>query len=91
MIVLSQEAETLAAQVASAQRVSIDTAIRLALEAQARATGLAPLLHPRRRMTVAQMAALAEEIADLPLLDTRSPDQIMDDINAPRSSSTVPP
>lgn len=83
MIVLSPETETLAARVASAQRVSIDTAIRLALEAQARTPDAATAPHPRRRMTVAQMAALAEEIANLPLLDTRSPDQIMDDINVP--------
>jgi antitoxin VapB len=37
---------------------------------------------PRRRMTVEQMRALGAEIAALPLLDPRSPAEIMDDLNA---------
>jgi antitoxin VapB len=82
MINLSHETEALAARVAAAQRVSVDMAVRHALEAQARAAGVETSAHPRRRMTVEQMMALGAEIAALPLLDRRSPNEIMDDINA---------
>ncbi len=37
---------------------------------------------PRRRMTVEEMRALGAEIAALPLLDPRSPTEIMEDLNA---------
>ena len=83
MVDLSHETEALAAQLASEQCVSIDTAIRLALEAQARIKGLIPTVRPRRRMTIAQMTEFGVEIAALTLLDSRSPNEIMDDINAP--------
>jgi antitoxin VapB len=33
-------------------------------------------------MTVEQILAVGDEIAAMPLLDTRSPHEIMDDINA---------
>ena len=82
MINLSHETEILAARVAAAQRVSVDMAVRRALEAQARAAGVETGMRPRRRMTVEQMTALGAEIAALPLLDPRSPNEIMDDINA---------
>ena len=63
--------------------VSLDDAIRGALEERARATGvIADARRPRRRMTVEQILAVGDEIAAMPLLDTRSPREIMDDINA---------
>jgi antitoxin VapB len=37
---------------------------------------------PRRRLTVEQMLAAGDEIAALPLLDRRNPQQIMDDMNS---------
>jgi antitoxin VapB len=83
MVNLSHETEVLAAQLASEQCVSVDTAIRLALEAQVRLNGLILTARPRRRMTIAQMTNFGIEIAALPLLDSRSPNEIMDDINAP--------
>ncbi len=82
MINLSQETEALAVRLAAAQRLSVEEAIRQALEAQARAAGIQPEFHPRRRMTVEQMAALGAEIAALPILDARSPAEIMEDLNA---------
>ena len=82
MINLSQETEALAARLAAAQRLSVEEAIRQALEAQARAAGIQPEVRERRRMTVAQMCALGAEIAALPILDARSPNEITDDLNA---------
>ena len=50
---------------------------------RARATGvIADVCRQRRRMTVEQMLAVGDEIAAMPLLDTRSPREIMDGINA---------
>jgi antitoxin VapB len=81
MINLSQETEALAQQLAAAQRLSVEAVIREALEARARAAGVAPEMRPRRRMTVEQMLAVGSEIAAMPLLDPRSPREIIDDIN----------
>lgn len=82
MITLSQETEALAARLAAAQRRSVDDVVRQALEAHARATGVPTDLRQRRRMTAEQMTALGAEIAALPLLDPRTPNEIMDDVNA---------
>lgn len=83
MIDLSQETEKLARRLAEAQHISLDDAIRRALEERARATGvITDVRRPRRRMTVAEMLAVGEEIAAMPLLDKRSPREIIDDINA---------
>ncbi|WP_245434537.1 type II toxin-antitoxin system VapB family antitoxin [Methylocystis rosea] len=70
----------MAERLAAARRVSVDEAVRQALEASARAAGVSPAQR-RRRMTVEQMQALGAEIAALPILDPRSPQEIMDDIN----------
>ena len=77
MINLPQDTEALAARLAAAKRISAGEAIRQALEA-----ALGAMETPRRRMTVEQMRALGAEIAALPLLDPRSPVEIMEDLNA---------
>jgi antitoxin VapB len=82
MISLSQETEALAKRLAAAQHLSVEEVIQQALEAQARAAGVRPEGRPRRRMTAGQMCALGAEIAALPVLDARSPNEIMDDLNA---------
>ena len=83
MIQLSQETETLANRLATAQNLSVEDAIKLALEEKARAAGIAPgPLRPRRRMSVDSMLAVGSEIAAMPVLDARSPREIMDDLNA---------
>ncbi|MGH6839191.1 MAG: hypothetical protein ACREDT_10405 [Methylocella sp.] len=84
MIVLSQETEALAKQLAAAQSLSVDEAVRQGLEEKARAAGVVPEAHrPRRqRMTVEKMLAAGAEIAAMPLLDQRSAREIMDDLNA---------
>lgn len=80
MINLSQETEALAVRLAAVKHISAGEAIRQALEAELRALGTQA--RPRRRMTVEQMRALGAEIAALPLLDPRSPAEIMEDLNA---------
>jgi antitoxin VapB len=84
MVHLSHETEALAKRLAEAQRLSVEDAIRRALEQQAFATGLvAETKQPgRRRMSIEEMLAVGDEIAAMPLLDARSPQQIMDDLNA---------
>ncbi len=82
MIMLSDQTETLARRIAGAQRVSVDEAIRDALEQVARNRHIdVETPQPRRRMTIEEMLAVGDEIAAMPLLDTRSPQQIMDDLN----------
>ena len=82
MINLSHETEALAQRLAAAQRLSVEATIQRALETHARFAGIEQELSPRRRMTVEQMLAFGSEIAAMPLLDQRSPNEIMDDLNA---------
>ena len=83
MISLSQDVETLARRVASAERISVEDAIRRALEDRARAHGVGSDAHRERRLTAEEMMAVGAEIAGMPLLDARSPREIMDDLGAP--------
>jgi antitoxin VapB len=78
MITLSPETESLALEVASRRGVPVDVAVREALAATAAAVRPA-----RRRMTAAQMLAFADGVADLPLLDHRTPQAILDEVNGP--------
>jgi antitoxin VapB len=84
MFYLSRETEALAERLAKAQRLSVEDAIRRALEQQALATGLvAETKQPiRRRMSIEEMLAVGDEIAAMPLLDARSPREIMDELNS---------
>jgi antitoxin VapB len=87
MIHLSQETEALAERLAAAQSLSVDAAIQRALETHARVAGIDPMSSSRRRMIVEQMLAFGAEIAAMPILDRRSPNEIMDDLNSAWSSS----
>jgi antitoxin VapB len=84
MITLSEETEALAKRLAAAQKLSVEDAIRQALEEKARAACVVAETHkPRRpRMSLEEMLAVGAEIAAMPLLDKRSPREIMDDLNA---------
>lgn len=83
MIKLSHETETLAKRLADAQHLSIEDAVRLALEEKARAVGVAgEPMRPRRRMSVEGMLAVGAEITAMPVLDPQSPKEIMDDLSA---------
>jgi antitoxin VapB len=91
MLDLSQETEALARRLAAAQRISIDEAIRQALEERARSAGFALVPEPEKPRgrspedIAARRASLerfAAGIAALPVLDPRSVEEIVDDINA---------
>ena len=57
MIHLSQETEALALRLAAAQRVSVEDAIRQALEARARVAGIMP--EPQKRSMVTPLALMS--------------------------------
>ena len=89
MIALSYGTEALARRLAEAQSVTVDDAIRQALEARARAAGIAPEQRRPRDRSAAAVAAwraridrIVREIAAMPVLDRRSPREIMDDLSA---------
>lgn len=82
MISLSEDVEALARRVAAVERTSVEDTIRQALEDRARAKGVSLVSRGGRRMTADQMVALGAEIAAMPLLDSRSPREIMDELSA---------
>ncbi|HXX82993.1 MAG TPA: hypothetical protein VEN29_03335, partial [Casimicrobiaceae bacterium] len=71
-----------------AQRLTVEDTIRMALEDRARAEDV--VIEPHRRDQSAEAAAarrlrtdkLVETFAALPILDPRSPREIMDELNA---------
>jgi antitoxin VapB len=83
MIDLSRETEALAKQIAAARSISVDEAIRQALQAMASDEGA-----PRDRSRAAIAARVSEvdrivaELTALPLLDRRDPHVIADDLDA---------
>jgi hypothetical protein len=89
MINLSRETEALARRLADAQRVTVEGAVRQALEARAFAAGVivcasrardgSPNAIAARRARISQ---IVQEIAAMPLLDRHSPNGIIDDPHA---------
>jgi hypothetical protein len=89
IIDLSQETEALAQRRADAQRVTVEDAVRQALEARANAAGISvcaglvrdgsPKAIAARRARISQFV---QEIAAMPVLDRRSQSEIIDDLNA---------
>jgi antitoxin VapB len=89
MISLSRETEALAQRLAVAHNVSIDQAIRVAPEEKARAERIVPEPFRSREQTGEAIPArrahtdkFVTDLAAMPILDPRSPDEIMDDLNA---------
>ena len=89
MIELSQETEALARRLASAQQISIEQTVRRALDAHARAVGVAEEAWRPRELSAEEVAArraridrIVENLAAMPVLDPRDPREIMDDLNA---------
>ena len=89
MIQLSQETEALAQRLAAAQGISMEEAIKQAIEQSARAAGIASQPQKQRDSSPKAVAArkarideIADDIAKMPVLDPRSPREIMDDLNA---------
>jgi antitoxin VapB len=84
------ETARLAERLAAAQGISVEEAIRRAIEASTRSGHCSRTAKAAsRRMTVDEMLAVGAEIAAMPLLDPRSPQEIMDDINTEWRSSIV--
>jgi len=90
MINLTKETVVLAELLAAAQGLSVEEAIRQALEARARAAGVL-LRDPqmRRDQSAAAIAArkasvdrIVADIAAMPILDSGAPREIMDELNA---------
>jgi hypothetical protein len=79
MVDLPQDTEALARRLATARGLSLEEILKIAVEESARAAGL---LRGKRRLNVDQMLAVGREIAAMPLRDQRSPEEIMDDLNA---------
>jgi len=80
MLQLPQDTERLARLVAARSGRSAEDVIRAALEREARAQGVYDDRRPRRQ-TAAQMLAVGAEIAAMPVLDPRTPREIMDDLS----------
>ena len=89
MINVSQETEALAQRLAAAQRLSVEATIQRALEAHARASGIAPQARRLRDSSpeavaarIARFDAFAQRIAVAPIDDPRPVSEIVDDLNA---------
>jgi len=89
MIRLSDETEALARRLADVQSVTVEDAVRQALEACAHAAGILTEPGQPRDQSPDAVAArrasldrIVREIAALPVLDARSPHEIMDGPNA---------
>lgn len=89
MLNLSIATERLAQLIAAKTGTTPEIVVHEAVEERARATGIALEQRARRDLTTeavvareARMLRCADEIAALPLLDKRSPRQIMDELNA---------
>ena len=89
MVLLSEQSEALAREIALAQGISVEEAILRALELSARDIGFPPPPPRKRRDTSpeaiaarkARIEAFAAELAKMPILDPRSPQEIIDDLN----------
>jgi antitoxin VapB len=81
MLQLAPQTEQLARRVAARLGRKPDDLIRDVIENQAKALGVRNEPRARKRMTAVEMLALGREIAAMPVLDPRSPQQIADDLN----------
>ncbi|ATQ68759.1 MULTISPECIES: hypothetical protein [Methylosinus] len=87
MIDLSRETEALAKRIAAARSVSVDDAIRQALQAMASEPGVSRERSRDRSpavvaASVAEVERIVAELSVMPLLDRRDPHVIADDLDA---------
>lgn len=89
MIHLSPETVALAERLAAARGISVEEAVKLALEESAHGAGFAVSRAKQRDLSPAaiaarkmQLQAFARMVSEMPVLDPRSPREIMDDLNA---------
>lgn len=81
MLQIAHDTELLARKVAARLGRKPEDVIRAAVEREAKALGVADDQPARKRMTVEEMLAMGDRVRALPLLDPRSPKEIMDDLN----------
>ena len=81
MLQLTHDTEQLARKVAARIGRRPEDLIRAALEREAKALGVQTDEPIKHRMTVEQMMAFGTKVSALPLLDPRSPKEILDDLN----------
>jgi antitoxin VapB len=77
MIVLSQETERLVRLVAERGGKTPEQVINEAVEACAREVGIVPGQEPQGKPSFERMMAISERFASYPVLDARSPDDII--------------
>jgi antitoxin VapB len=77
MIHLSQETVALARRLAEAQGISIEDAVKQAIEHSAREVGIAPAASRKPHPSADRMMAISERFAAYPVLDPRRPDEII--------------
>jgi hypothetical protein len=89
MIDLSEDTEALAKRVAAAQHISVEDAIRYALEERERLAAVLPARRKPKDCSPEAIAArrirlaqFAEAIAAMPILDPRPIVEIVDDLNS---------
>ncbi len=88
MLILSDETEKLAKKLASLEGIKVDLAVQAAILARYIETNKFSDLPGKRddrsgaRRDAQRLLNVGGEIADLPLLDARSPQEIIDDIHA---------
>jgi antitoxin VapB len=89
VIHLSPQTEALARKLAATRGISMEDAIKRAIEQSAREAGVMAEPEQRRDLSPeaiearrARIDRIVEEIAALPVLDQRAPREIMDDLNA---------
>lgn len=90
MIYLSEHTEALAKRVAAAQHLSVEDAIRHALEERERLAAILPAPFSAKDCSVEaiaarrmRMAQFADAVAAMPVLDPRPVAEIVDDLNSP--------
>jgi antitoxin VapB len=77
MIVLSPETEQLARLIAERSGKTPERVLDDAVEACAREIGIVPAQEPPGRPSVERMMAISDRFAAYPVLDERSPDEII--------------
>jgi antitoxin VapB len=86
MMTLPPELEQLARLVAGKSGKTFEEVLKEALEARAREVGIAPAGKGGKRPSVERMMAISDRFARYPVLDTRTPDEIIgyDQFGVPR-------
>lgn len=82
MLQIAHDTEQLARKVAARLGRKPEDVIRAAIEREAKALGVTDEAPAHKRMTAAEILEFGKRAAARPVLDPRSPQEIVDDINA---------